>query len=59
MLDEVTQSRILLIGKANAGKTSILKKICGEAEVPIIYDEDGKALTGLPTLGPTLAVLMM
>ncbi|KAG8993552.1 hypothetical protein FRB93_001931 [Tulasnella sp. JGI-2019a] len=55
MSDEITQSRILLIGKANAGKTAILKKICGEAEVPIVCDENGKALTGLPTLGPTLA----
>ncbi|KAG9033784.1 hypothetical protein FRB95_014272 [Tulasnella sp. JGI-2019a] len=55
MSDEVTQSRILLIGKANAGKTSILKKICGETEIPIVYDRDGKVLAGLPTLNPTLA----
>ncbi|KAG9038103.1 hypothetical protein FRB95_003031 [Tulasnella sp. JGI-2019a] len=33
-------ARILIIGKANAGKTSILKKICGES-VPIVLDRDG------------------
>ena len=36
--------RILIIGRANAGKTTILEKVCGvEKETkPIIYDEDGK-----------------
>ena len=33
--------RILVIGRANAGKTTILEKVCGVAEgtQPIIYDE--------------------
>ncbi|KAF8341789.1 hypothetical protein F5887DRAFT_1135775 [Amanita rubescens] len=41
--------RILVIGRANAGKTTILEKICGVARgtKPIIYDKDGKEL--LPT----------
>jgi hypothetical protein len=36
--------RILLIGRANAGKTTILEKVCGVAKgTPIIvYDENGK-----------------
>jgi ABC-type uncharacterized transport system ATPase subunit len=36
--------RILLIGRANAGKTTILDKVCGIAKgtKPIIYDKDGK-----------------
>ncbi|KAG8985690.1 hypothetical protein FRB93_005759 [Tulasnella sp. JGI-2019a] len=51
---EPTQSRILIIGKANAGKTSILKKICGES-VPIVLDRDGNPVTDHNTLDPTLA----
>jgi len=36
--------RILVIGRANAGKTTILEKVCGVARgtKPIIYDKDGK-----------------
>jgi len=36
--------RVLVIGRANAGKTTILEKVCGvdkETE-PIIYDKNGK-----------------
>ncbi|KAF8344641.1 hypothetical protein F5887DRAFT_1202836, partial [Amanita rubescens] len=38
--------RILVIGRANAGKTTILEKVCGVARgtKPIIYDKDGKEL---------------
>ncbi|KAF8341016.1 hypothetical protein F5887DRAFT_888263 [Amanita rubescens] len=37
---------ILVIGRANAGKTTILEKVCGVAKGtnPIIYDKDGKGL---------------
>ena len=31
------QFRVLIIGRANAGKTSILQKICETTEGPIIY----------------------
>ena len=36
---------ILVIGRANAGKTTILEKVCGVAKgtKPIIYDNDGKS----------------
>ena len=36
--------RILIIGRANAGKTTILEKVCGveQGTKPIIYDESGK-----------------
>ena len=36
--------RILVIGRANAGKTTILEKVCGVAKEtePIIYDNHGK-----------------
>ena len=37
---------ILVIGRANAGKTTILEKVCGVAKgtKPIIYDKDGKSV---------------
>ena len=36
--------RILVIGRANAGKTTILEKVCGakKGTKPIIYNENGK-----------------
>ena len=39
--------RILIIGRANAGKTTILEKVCGVAKgsKPIIYDEHGVKIT--------------
>ena len=38
--------RILVIGRANAGKTTILEKVCGVAQgtKPIIYDQNGELL---------------
>ena len=38
------QFRILIIGKANAGKTTILRKVCNAKpdEKPIVYDAKGK-----------------
>ena len=37
--------RILVIGRANAGKTTVLEKVCGVAKGTqpiIIYDKEGK-----------------
>jgi len=41
---ECSQFRVLIIGKANAGKTTILRKVCNaEPDAkPIIYDPKGK-----------------
>ena len=38
--------RILVIGRANAGKTTILEKVCGVAKgtKSIIYDKSGKSV---------------
>lgn len=35
--------RILVIGRANAGKTTLLRRLCGatDTEMPLIYDERG------------------
>ncbi|KAF8729090.1 hypothetical protein AX14_006458 [Amanita brunnescens Koide BX004] len=50
---ECPHFRILVIGRANAGKTTILEKICGVARgtKPIIYDENGVEVG--PNIGPT------
>jgi GTPase SAR1 family protein len=43
---ECPHFRILVIGRANAGKTTILEKVCGVAQGtnPVIYDEHGAIL---------------
>ncbi|KAG6905761.1 hypothetical protein DXG01_000853 [Tephrocybe rancida] len=42
-----THFRILVIGRANAGKTTLLKRVCNTDEDPCIYDEKNKALRGI------------
>lgn len=39
--------RILVIGRANAGKTTLLKRVCNTTDEPCIYDEDNKNLVRL------------
>ncbi|KAJ7932357.1 hypothetical protein B0H13DRAFT_1955033 [Mycena leptocephala] len=34
--------RILVIGRANAGKTTLLKRVCNSVKEPKIYGKDGK-----------------
>jgi hypothetical protein len=36
--------RVLIMGRANAGKTTILEKVCGveSGTEPIIYDQNGE-----------------
>ncbi|KAG9311071.1 GTP-binding protein [Chiua virens] len=45
-IDDIRQKferfRILVIGRANAGKTTLLKQICNSKENPEIYDGEGK-----------------
>ncbi|KAF7343569.1 GTP-binding protein [Mycena sanguinolenta] len=38
---KISHFRILIIGRANAGKTTILKKVCNSVEDPEVYDPDG------------------
>jgi GTPase SAR1 family protein len=35
-----TRFRILVIGRANAGKTTLLQRVCNTTEDPCIYDEN-------------------
>ncbi|KAF8811057.1 hypothetical protein BYT27DRAFT_7185168 [Phlegmacium glaucopus] len=39
-----TRFCILVIGRANAGKTTLLKRVCNTTEEPCIYDEKSKNL---------------
>ena len=36
------QFRVLIIGRANAGKTSILQRVCDTTGSPVIYRRDKK-----------------
>ncbi|KDQ20555.1 hypothetical protein BOTBODRAFT_95966, partial [Botryobasidium botryosum FD-172 SS1] len=38
--------RILIIGRANAGKTTILRAVCGAEGEPDVYDRDGNKVRG-------------
>ena len=35
-----THFRILVIGRANAGKTTLLQRVCNTTEEPCIYDDN-------------------
>jgi hypothetical protein len=55
-----TRFRILVIGRANAGKTTLLKRVCNTTEEPSIYDKDKHLVSYRLILGlllyPTLIV---
>lgn len=40
------RSCVLIIGRANAGKTTILKKICNTTDEPQIYTRSGRKVIG-------------
>ena len=39
--------RILVIGRANAGKTTLLQRVCNTTKDPCIYDENNKNLVSV------------
>ena len=41
LLEKFGRFRILIVGRANSGKTTILRRICNTTENPEIYDGDG------------------
>jgi len=45
-----THFRILVIGRANAGKTTLLKRVCNTDEEPCIYDEEDNNLVSTSSL---------
>ena len=42
-----TRFRILVIGRANAGKTTLLQRVCNTTDDPCIYDDHGKNLVSV------------
>ena len=56
--DQCPQFRILVIGKANAGKTTILRKVCNAKPdaKPIIYDAEGVKVVSNDAEGEKLIV---
>ena len=40
--EKTVRFRVLIMGRANAGKTTILQKVCNTAEQPEIFDSEGK-----------------
>ena len=42
-----THFRILVIGRANAGKTTILQRVCKTSKDPCIYDDNNKSLVSV------------
>jgi tRNA U34 5-carboxymethylaminomethyl modifying GTPase MnmE/TrmE len=39
--------RVLILGRANAGKTTILQKVCNTDEEPVIFDGKGRKASNL------------
>jgi GTP-binding protein EngB required for normal cell division len=46
--------RVLIIGRANAGKTSILQRVCETTESPFVYRKTGEG--DEPVRGPTICL---
>ena len=42
-----TPFRILVIGRANSGKTTVLQRVCNTTEDPCIYDENNENLVSV------------
>ncbi|KAG1798583.1 uncharacterized protein HD556DRAFT_192437 [Suillus plorans] len=42
--EKIGRFRILVIGRANAGKTTILRRVCNTRDDPEIYDSDGEQI---------------
>ncbi|KAK7063390.1 GTP-binding protein [Favolaschia claudopus] len=41
---KLSHFRILILGRANAGKTTILKKVCNSIDDPEIFDPEGEKI---------------
>ncbi|KAF5346882.1 hypothetical protein D9756_010594 [Leucocoprinus leucothites] len=46
--------RVLIIGRADAGKTSILQRVCDTTESPVIYRRNGSKKEEVPKLDPSM-----
>ncbi|KAG6329851.1 hypothetical protein ID866_9237 [Astraeus odoratus] len=41
LIDGIRRFRVLVMGRANAGKTTILQRVCNTMEDPEVFDENG------------------
>jgi len=39
--DRIGRFRVLVIGRSNAGKTTLLQRICNTTELPEVFNSDG------------------
>jgi GTP-binding protein EngB required for normal cell division len=53
--DKAPRFRVLIIGRANAGKTTILQKVCNTVKKPEIFDRKGKKID-TSVVAPTVRV---
>lgn len=42
--------RVLIVGRANSGKSTILQAVCGTDEEPYVFDKKGREVSGLSTI---------
>ena len=42
LMKKFERFRILIVGRANAGKTTVLQRICNSTEDPEIYNDRGE-----------------
>ena len=45
--DRIGHFRILVIGRSNAGKTTLLQRVCNTTELPEIYNSKGEKVNYL------------
>ncbi|KAJ7192523.1 hypothetical protein GGX14DRAFT_324651, partial [Mycena pura] len=50
--------RILVVGRANAGKTTLLKKVCNSGDDPAIFDARGKKVCARGSIPHSLMDLL-
>ncbi|KAG6328576.1 hypothetical protein ID866_10513, partial [Astraeus odoratus] len=51
ILDGICRFRILVMGRANAGKTTILQRVCNTTEDPEIFDGNGNKVDAATVQG--------
>ncbi|KAI6139521.1 GTP-binding protein [Pisolithus tinctorius] len=50
-MKQIERFRILVMGRANAGKTTILQRVCNSSENPEIFDRNGNKIDGTVVQG--------
>ena len=45
--DRIGRFRVLVIGRSNAGKTTLLQRVCNTTELPETFNSEGKKVENL------------